>query len=150
MKKVVGLIVVTMLLATISLSGCTDTFRIGSEMVYDQTSSQTIPENSMWYLRLEFTETASVEYKLTSDKNVDLVLMQDSDFQNYKSAINSGQSFFGYSYIPDGSKENTREVTRTLNIPKGTFYVVVDNTEFIGTEPNGPARVTIKLDAYYP
>jgi rhomboid protease GluP len=104
-----------------------------------------IEEGYFYPMLLSYPNDEGVEILLTSDKNIDVLLLTPEMYEN----CCSGAELQDYEYLKDeGSVLNTDEYSYVIENGIGTRYIIFDHT----SEPNGGANpsgiVTVELMLY--
>lgn len=104
-----------------------------------------IEEGYFYPVLLSYPNDEGVEIVLTSDKNIDVLLLTPEMYEN----CCSGTELQDYEYLKDGgSLLNTDEYSYVIENGIGARYIIFDHT----SEPNGGANpsgtVTVELMLY--
>jgi hypothetical protein len=107
----------------------------------------TINEGEHWSLLMDMDDLWSFSYtvSVTNGPNVDIVFFNSEEYENYKNGTES-------EYLGAGTNLNTSHVIQEeLNYIDGTFYLVIDNTDYGNASPsvdstNDPATIEFEID----
>ena len=151
MKKV-SLIAVVLLIIVAGV-GCTSTPTqptVTTQTLIDQT--QTIPENFYWEgnFSADSEEVLNVNLNVANGGNVDVFLMNNTGFNEYKNLVNDTTGAADtFHFYTAGSSLNVLSKSYQFTVPSsGTYYVVIDNKKDNITGeavPTGDVTVSIKI-----
>lgn len=116
-----------------------DTVINSVEYIYDDQLQ--IEEDYFRYFEIELKRDTEVtiDYIIKSGPNVDVYFVSQDDFYIWERIVkeNIDEPFY---YDSELSTFNTSKSSKTVSVPKGTYYVVIDNTD------NGPTYPPMNLE----
>jgi hypothetical protein len=109
------------------------------EYIYD--GELQLEEDYYRYFKLELNQDTyvTIDYTIKSGPNMDVYFLSEDAFYIWERIIkeNIDEPFY---YDTELSTFNTSKSSKTINVPKGTYFVVLDNTD------NGPTYPPMNLE----
>lgn len=102
-------------------------------------------------INLQQAKTLMINYHIKSGPDVDVYLLDADNYSRYKRTVD-GENTNGFKYYSQLSTFSLSDSTRSEQLKPGTYYLVVDNTDYGPTRPpfnfkNDIATIDLKVTA---